>query len=402
MSLRKSPQLTPKLLAAARQNGQHSTGPRSATAKQNVKLNALKHGVYVSDENQRQAMAALGEDPEQFQTLTEELMTAFGPGDALWEKQVEDLAWLYWRHERLERAQAGLKRRALQAIEDWQHRRRQEMARVTFDASQHEMLDVNLSESTDRGVVLKQMLSFLELVREEVKQRTFRLRQVGVLESLYKGVMGWRVGLICRLLQRFCDAPRLAEQLADEEERQFLREIGAPTEPPGEPEHQELLRLFEEEIASLREEFAYAEQANEERAEIEREACLAPEGETWSMMLRQEGALDRSIDRKVTILLRLRKEITNLSIVSPSEDDGPRMENVEEVPNSDISSHRPRSVETVEDLKLKEQYGNVNENKGSVFSGPEQSGNLIENKGIYALKAGMLLKTHEIGGVQPC
>jgi hypothetical protein len=402
MSLRKSPQLTPRLLAAARQNAQHSTGPRSPAAKQNVKLNALKHGVYVSDENQRQAMAALGEDPEQFQTLTEELMTAFGPGDALWEKQVEDLAWLYWRHERLERAQAGLKRRALQAIEDWQHRRRQEMARVTFDASQHEMLDVNLSESTDRGVVLKQMLSFLELVREEVKQRTFRLRQVGVLESLYKGVMGWRVGLICRLLQRFCDAPRLAEQLADEEERQFLREIGAPTEPPGEPEHQELLRLFEEEIASLREEFAYAEQANEERAEIEREACLAPEGETWSMMLRQEGALDRSIDRKVTILLRLRKEITNLSIVSPSEDDGPRMENVEEVPNSDISSHRPRSVETVEDLKLKEQYGNVNENKGSVFSGPEQSGNLIENKGIYALKAGMLLKTHEIGGVQPC
>jgi len=347
-------------------------------------------------------MLALGEDPEQFQTLTEELMSAFGPGDALWEKQIEDLARLYWRRERLERAQAGLKRRALQAIDDWQHRRQQEMARVTFDASQHEMLDVNLSESTDRGVTLRKTLSLVEVIQDQVKQRTFRPRQVGVLESLYKSVMGWRAALICKLLQRFCDAPRLAEQLADEEERQFLREIGAPTEPPGEPEHQELLRLFEEEIASLREEFAYAEQANEERAEIEREACLAPEGETWSMMLRQEGALDRSIDRKVTILLRLRKEITNLSIVSPSEDDGPRMENVEEVPNSDISSHRPRSVETVEDLKLKEQYGNVNENKGSVFSGPEQSGNLIENKGIYALKAGMLLKTHEIGGVQPC
>ena len=32
MSLRKSPQLTPELLAAARQNAQHSTGPRSPTA----------------------------------------------------------------------------------------------------------------------------------------------------------------------------------------------------------------------------------------------------------------------------------------------------------------------------------------------------------------------------------
>ena len=42
MSLRKSPQLTPELLAAARQNAQHSTGPRSPAAKQNIKLNALK------------------------------------------------------------------------------------------------------------------------------------------------------------------------------------------------------------------------------------------------------------------------------------------------------------------------------------------------------------------------
>jgi hypothetical protein len=32
MSLRKSPQLTPALLAAARHNAQHSTGPRSPAA----------------------------------------------------------------------------------------------------------------------------------------------------------------------------------------------------------------------------------------------------------------------------------------------------------------------------------------------------------------------------------
>jgi hypothetical protein len=44
MSLRKSPQLTPALLAAARANAQHSTGPRSAAAKQNSKLNALNLG----------------------------------------------------------------------------------------------------------------------------------------------------------------------------------------------------------------------------------------------------------------------------------------------------------------------------------------------------------------------
>ena len=50
-------------------------------------------------------MLALGEDPEQLQTLIEELMSSYGPGDALWQKQVEDLAWLYSRRDRLERAQ---------------------------------------------------------------------------------------------------------------------------------------------------------------------------------------------------------------------------------------------------------------------------------------------------------
>jgi hypothetical protein len=103
MSLRKSPRLTPALLAAARQNAQHSTGPSSPAAKRNSRLNALKHGGYVTGENRHQAMLVLGEDPQQLQTLTEELRSAFGPGDALWQKQIEDLAWLYSRRERLER-----------------------------------------------------------------------------------------------------------------------------------------------------------------------------------------------------------------------------------------------------------------------------------------------------------
>ncbi|MGD0456797.1 MAG: hypothetical protein ABSC21_03525 [Terriglobia bacterium] len=399
MSLRKSPQLTPQLLAAARQNAQRSTGPRSAAAKQNSRLNALKHGGYVSDENRRQSRLggiALGEDPEQFQTLTEELMSAFGPGDALWEKQVEDLAWLYCRRERLERAQEGLKRRALQAVDDWQHRRQQEMARVTFDASRHEMLDVNLSESTDRGVTLRKTLSLLEVIQDQVKQRTFRPRQYAVLESLYEGTTGWHQALIFRLLKRFSDPLYLDAQQADEEERQSLRKIGFACDPPGEPEREELLRLLGEEIASVREEFEYAEKANEERAAIERDACLAPAGETWSMMLRQEGALDRSIDRKVRILWRLRKEFTNLPTAPAGQDDGARMENIEDIPEGDIVSENSQSVETVEDLKMKERCRNVVENKGSAFSIPGQGGNVVENKRSYAQDAGMLLKTEGV------
>jgi hypothetical protein len=79
MSLRKSPRLTPALLAAARRNAHFSTGPRSAAAKQNSKLNGMKHGRYARPENLRLARLrgmALREDPEELQCLKQVPVTA--------------------------------------------------------------------------------------------------------------------------------------------------------------------------------------------------------------------------------------------------------------------------------------------------------------------------------------
>src|SRR5208337_334539 len=102
---------------------------------------------------------------------------------------------------------------------------------------------------------------------------------------------------------------------------------------------------------------------------------------TWSMLLRQEGALDRSIDRKVRILMGLRKESTNLRTAPAGQDDGARMESMgsmgsmEEALDSDIMSHISQSLEAVEDLKMNERRGNIIENKGSEFERPGRNGN---------------------------
>jgi hypothetical protein len=48
--------------------------------------------------------------------------------------------------------------------------------------------------------------------------------------------------------------------------------------------------------------------------------------------------------------------------------------------------------------KVKERRGNVHENKGPAFSSPAQSGNVTENKGSYALKAGTLVKRKDVDG----
>jgi hypothetical protein len=117
------------------------------------------------------------------------------------------------------------------------------------------------------------------------------------------------------------------------------------------------------------------------------------------MMLRQEAALDRSIDRKVRILLRLRKESTNLPVAPGDQDDGAMTENIEEIVESDISSPTPQAVETAENSKMKEQCGNVIENKGSGLEDRERCGYFLENKGSYALKTGMSLKTQGVVGM---
>jgi len=389
MSLRKSPQLTPALLAAARQNAQHSTGPRSAAAKQNVKFNSLKHGGRVSDENRRQAMQALGEDPQEFESLKQELMSAYGPGDALWEKQIDDLTWLYWRRDRLERAEAGLKRRALQAIDDWQHHRQQEIAGATFDASQPQAIDVDMTEPADPGVRLRMLLSFLVVIREQAKQRIFKPRQASEIETLYRNDVGWRQARLLALLRLFNESFGPEADRQEPELKEILSKQLGPRESAGEPQYQELLRLLDEEIAHVQEEFQYAEKVNEEKAAIERDACLAPEGETWKVMLRQEAALDHSIDRKVRILLRLRKDAADRPVnpACQDQDDGVRMENTEEVVESDISAQTSQSAEAVKELKLNEQCGNVTENKGPLWkTGGE---------------AGMSMKTHVLSPSRP-
>jgi len=100
----------------------------------------------------------------------------------------------------------------------------------------------------------------------------------------------------------------------------------------------------------------------------------------------------------VRILMRLRKESANLPVAPAGQDDGARMENIDEVLDSDIMPDNPQGEETVQNIKMKERCGDVYENKGSAFSRPRRSGNVIENKGSYAQNAGMLLKTKSVTG----
>ena len=74
------------------------------------------------------------------------------------------------------------------------------------------------------------------------------------------------------------------------------------------------------------------------------------------------------------ILLRLRKDAADLPVAPASQDDGARMENTEEMVESDISTDNSQSVGTLKELKLNEQYGNVHENKGPLWKTGVEAG----------------------------
>jgi hypothetical protein len=292
-------------------------------------MNALEHGERSDPENHYAVMRALGEDPAQFDALKQELRASFSTGDPFVEKQVDDLAYLYARRDRLERMEGGLTRRALLALEEAQYRRRKEIEDCTIEAG--EALNVTLEAPSDPAARLRLLLSFLGVIRVQVHARSFLAWQAAALQGFYRNKTGWRGPRLCFLLSLFAGSnltlplgdagPHGADAQGDEEDdveallvdaqpAQEAGQEGRPcdaTEPADELRYKQLVLLLADEVAAVEQEFEYEEKLNEEKTAIERDACLAPAGEEWKLMLRREESLERAIDRKIKLLLSLRK-----------------------------------------------------------------------------------------------
>jgi hypothetical protein len=149
----------------------------------------------------------------------------------------------------------------------------------------------------------------------------------------------------------------------------------------------ELLRLLEEEIAAVRAAFEEEMEVQEEKDAIERDACLAPAGETWEMLLRQEAGLDRAIDRKVRIILTLRQEHarecrggsrtarTGTPWRAPTQEASP--------PGNERDDRAAEELSKVVGLDAGTESP-AEQNAGETSISPEQSENVSENKGPAA------------------
>lgn len=115
MSLVKSPVMTPAKIAANQANALKSSGPVTIEGKEHSRLNNFQHGLYIL--SPRAVLAALGENPDEFDSYEEALLDQWPPSDPFQERLVRRIARNSWRVERARHVQECTMARELEKLE---------------------------------------------------------------------------------------------------------------------------------------------------------------------------------------------------------------------------------------------------------------------------------------------
>ena len=132
---------------------------------------------------------------------------------------------------------------------------------------------------------LRLLISLWGVIRAQVQRQFFAHTQRKQIESYYEGQLGWRPHQIVHLLALLYDWAYLWQKKDQAKLDQYVKDTFGD-EAGREARYQELQRLLEEQMAAVEAAFAEEMKAQEEKDAIERDACLAPAGETWEMLLR--------------------------------------------------------------------------------------------------------------------
>jgi hypothetical protein len=288
MSLRKPRTKTPALLEANRRNAQESTGPRTRRGKAIAARNSFYHGFYAKPDRQtRDQMTQLGDDVDLLARLTLDLTRAWRPRDTMQALIVADLAKLFWKKAHLERTVLAS--------------RLVELARAEVEHQMHQLDPYGTDEPTDAS---------------DVKMSGFR----GITNSLEASAES------LRLLDRFLDMVRHLDWTADinaiatplygrqvtPKGREILNllSILAQADTRRDPMEvdaycAQLVKLIRDEQASVLMQQAHLRYARQAEFRETRGSQWVPTAALWGIALDHDAQLDRMIESKTKLLIRL-------------------------------------------------------------------------------------------------
>ncbi|MGH9357862.1 MAG: hypothetical protein ACRD1O_01650 [Terriglobia bacterium] len=279
--------MTGKRLAANRSAALQSTGPKSEDGKRRSAFNSFQHGLFsTQDSTLRQAMSRAGYDPEAFDALHQDLLRDWQPEGAQQSLLVADLTRLYWLKALHQRAHLEWNARQGERF-----RLEQKAARNAAERNRPSILDfshtigwryLDPDEIKFDGV-------FQCLGRLEAKAERADWEEESA-EEIFRALYGDKLNQAGRAMKDLFQQGREQKAKADSELAQQLK------------------ALINEERQSAREE----QRLWEEQRQLEQslpldhdDPALQPLSVNWQESLEREARLDRQINAKIRLLIRL-------------------------------------------------------------------------------------------------
>src|SRR5215831_1633567 len=303
-----------KQAKANRHNAQKSTGPRTPRGKQQVCLNALKHGLHADPFVQ--GMLALHEDPRAYYRLLGDLLVSLRPVNPHQRLQVEDIARLRVEKQRLQRARAALVAGKVRALELGRDRRLLEFDCEAPDLPQAELLQKGLDRAPDSPPKFEKMLACFEVLISEAKQGQWRLDPEPELNLLYGQEPSLEGAYLRNVFRRFVAAQNGLQESPPEAAASGVRRVQEPMQNPkskiqngeGEAERLLLLRTL---LAAKQRTLRLYQLYNREFVEItpdQRDGCLAPSNRADVNLMRQEAQNERQLRWALKLYWQTQKE----------------------------------------------------------------------------------------------
>lgn len=315
--LTKPKTVTPRQLLANRRNAQKSTGPRTRAGKMKSRMNAFKHGQAARKLELEQVIRGLDEDPREFAQLHAELAADLKPANAVERKLVEDLAKLWWKRQRAERAELGVQLRDVERLKIEHAEALAQANRGPVAESRQQIAEIGLRRAADCPAKFEQIHNVLDVLVARLERRDYDPDVKSLLRLLYGENPTLRGALIHSLFEALVnqDYSLGADEEEDDGEPWPGLDQLSPTAPADPPDldpgevrlRAALMVALQEEIREVLEEQEAYLSRFEEISPAAKLARLAPTDRRWTWLLRMDNMLDRQIERKLNTLARVRQ-----------------------------------------------------------------------------------------------
>ena len=322
--------VTEKQVAANQGNSKKSTGPTTERGKRVSSQNGFKHGFYA--QLPLEVMAALREDPVERLRILKGLQNTYKPRNDGQEMAVEDISWLRWRRRQLERSQAARMGERVNDLDVQRELFHLQINQDVADVSQEEVLEKGLRNIQDSPGKFEELLAKLKALIKQVKNCDYT-SALPYLTAIYAKQASYRGATIFNL---FLDRMRLAR------EREEALKHRRPWPPPGDEVWQDedaptaddepgydprldlpsdlLLMKLNQELHDVARLYDIFIREKVTVSQTKRDAAIAPDGPVDWYLARELWMIDRQIDAKTRLFMKMRVDDRNWRLTEEQDD----------------------------------------------------------------------------------